>query len=127
MLKEGDTLTLSAGYPLKIDEFQYLKTHASVTRKLSDDVAGDLREMDQALRLGLRCSMVTCIEELSEIVMLLDEVGGDIDALAEKLVQELDHVAKVTHIEVETGDGGGTTKGGTKKAAKKKVTRKKRA
>lgn len=127
MLKEGDILTLSVGYPLMIAEFQYLKPHASVTRKLSDDVAGDLREMDQALRLGLRCSMVTCIAELSEVVMLLDEVGGDIDALAEKLVQELDHVAKGTHIEVETSDDGGTAKGGTKKAAKKKGARRKRA
>ncbi len=126
MLKEGDTFTLSAGYPLKIDEFQYLKPHASVTRKLSDDLAGDLQEMDQALRLGLRHSLVNCVEELSEVVKLLDEADGDVEVMAERMAQELDHVAKVTHIEVETG-GDGSGKAGTKKAAKKKGARKKRA
>ena len=123
MLKEGDILTLSVGYPLMIAEFQYLKPHASITRKLSDDLVGDLRDMGEQVRLALRRSLVCCIEELSEVAALLDETGGDIDLLAERLTQELENVTKGASIEVKTSSG---EKKAHKKAAKKKPGKKKK-
>lgn len=136
MLKEGDVLTLSAGYPLKIDEFQYLKPHASITRKLSDDIMGDLREMQTELQNALRRALVVCITEVSELVEKLDQVDGDVDDLAELVTKELDDgkVAEIAHVEVEGHDGGhkkpakkaAKKKGGAGKLAKKKGSKKKK-
>lgn len=130
MLKEGDKLTLSAGYPLKIDEFQYLKPHAAITRTLSDDITGDIQGMEDALKVALRRSLVCCITEISDLVEKLDAVDGDIDDLAVLVTKELDNgrVSEIAHIEVE-GHGGGHKKPKpppAKKATKKKSAKKKK-
>lgn len=131
MLKEGDKLTLSAGFPLKLDEFQYLKPHAAITRTMSDDVTGDIQDMEDALGVALRRSLVCCIMEISDLVEKLDAVDGDVDALAELVTKELSDgkVSEVPHIKVESNvsrNKKAVKKGSVSKPARKKGAKKKK-
>lgn len=123
-LQEGDSVSLSVGLPLKIADFEYLKPHASITRVLSDDVAGDLDLMSDALREAVYRSVLDCIYLTNELVEVLDENGGDLEALAAYCAEK---VGKPNDYQIQVGSGQTTSKKGPvkktpfKKGPKKKV------
>ncbi len=120
-LREGDVVTLSAAPVVVLTQYDRLKPHASVTRTLSDDVAGDLAEMQVELRKQVFISLRLLLQAGSD---MYDALGKDLDldALMERCAKEIgDGLDEGTHLttpEVAPKSTGG------KKAAKAKAAAK---
>ena len=115
MLKEGDTVTLGCNPTVKVGEgFLFFKPHSSVTRTLSDDVLGDLADMQAELRKQLFRALRTEIDGVSDIYEALGETA-DLDELVKLCMKEVGNVEaqstfQVHESEVEPKveiDGGG--------------------
>lgn len=94
MLKEGDTVSVGCNPTLKVGmDFLFFKPSAVVTRTLSDDVMGDLKEMQVELRTQLFRALRTEMRGVSDIYEALGE-DADLEAL-------------MAFCEKEVGDGEG--------------------
>jgi hypothetical protein len=94
MLKEGDTVSMGCNPTLKVgNDFLFFKPSAVVTRTLSDDVMGDLKEMQSEVRKqlfrALRC-------EITGVSDIYEALGSDAD---------LDDLIKLCEKEVGNGEG----------------------
>jgi hypothetical protein len=143
MLKEGDTVTVGCNPTVKVGEgFLFFKPHASVTRMLSDDMMGDLKDMQAELRKQLFRALQTEIVGVSDIYEALGD-GAEMDDLLALCKKEMGDVEAQSTFQVHEGevapkveidgDGnvvpkskGGVTKKGPGKHAKAKAGVKKK-
>lgn len=71
-LRPGDTVSMSLRPPVKLAEYTYLKTGATLTRVLGDDPEGDLRDMKALLprlyaeAVGVDLDLFSALTEIIE-------------------------------------------------------------
>lgn len=129
MLKEGDTVTVGCSPTIKVGEsFIFFKPHASVSRKLTDDVTGDLKEINEELRKRLFASLRVEIESVNSVYNALGD-SDDLEALVALCEKEAGDVTAQSSFQVSGGqglakgkDGKGSkgSKGGISKKSKPK-------
>lgn len=73
-LRPGDTVSLSVSPAVSLTKYQFLKAHATVTRKLGDDPEADLADMRVELR---RVYMAAVHDELTMMGELTELIRGD--------------------------------------------------
>lgn len=106
MLKAGDTVTLGCGPTVKIGEsFVFLKPHATIQRKLSDDIESDLQEIGAELRTLLMRSLRIEIIAINDIYSALGE-GSDLEALVSMCEKEIGNVEAQASFGVAEAEGG---------------------
>lgn len=118
-LRPGDEVSLTASPTIALGEFQFLKPGATVKRVLSDDVEGDLEQIQQDLRHVLDRSCLVELHALNDYVEALNE--GSVEALADYCLKEIGHGNQGQPVESE--DAESTRPRKRKKAASKKAAR----
>ncbi len=135
MLKEGDTVSMGCNPTVKVgNDFLFLKPYAVVTRMLSDDVMGDLKELQSELRTQLFRALRCEIRGVSDIYEALGD-DANMEALLAFCEKEVGNVEAQSTFQVHAGEGGpkvapkaqgGVTKKGPSKSAKAKPGGKKK-
>lgn len=129
MLKEGDKVTVGCNPTIKVGEgFLFFKPYASVARTLSDDVMGDLQDMQAELRKQLFRALQTEIVGVSDIYEALGD-NAEIDDLLKLCEKEVGNVEAQSTFQVHQGEGksqGSVTKKGPGKSTKAKPGGKKK-
>ncbi len=104
MLKEGDTVSMGCNPTIKVgNDFLFLKPHAVITRTLSDDVMGDLKEMQAELRTQLVRALRCEISGVSDIYEALGE-DADLEALMTFCEKEVGDVEGQITFKVHEGE-----------------------
>lgn len=123
-LRPGDTVSMSLRPPVKLAEYTYLKTGATLTRVLGDDPEADLRDMKTLLprlyaeAVGVDLDLFSALTEIIE--------SGSMDDLRAWITEQASGLEEIRN-QKEGGKASSRRRVGSKAGSKKEggVVRKK--